>query len=57
MTAPLEFTMLTVALLWRNDQWLRGAGRTADPATTPRRTMAGRSRRVASPADLPPGRT
>jgi polysaccharide biosynthesis protein PslJ len=57
MTAPLEFTMLTVALLWRNDQWLRGAGRTSDPATTPRRTMAGRSGRVASPADLPPGRT
>jgi hypothetical protein len=23
VTAPLEFTMLAVALLWRNDQWLR----------------------------------
>ncbi len=29
VTAPLEFTMLAVALLWRNDQWLRGAGRAA----------------------------
>jgi hypothetical protein len=31
VTAPLEFTMLAVALLWRNDQWRndqwRGAGR------------------------------
>ena len=25
VTAPLEFTMLAVALLWRNDQWIRGA--------------------------------
>jgi hypothetical protein len=24
VTAPLEFTMLGVALLWRNDRWLRG---------------------------------
>ena len=23
VTAPLEFTMIAVALLWRNDQWLR----------------------------------
>ena len=29
VTAPLEFTMLAVALLWRNDQWLRQAGRPA----------------------------
>jgi len=57
VTAPLEFTMLTVALLWRNDQWLRGTGRTVDPVLTPGRTMAGRSRQVASPADLPAGRT
>lgn len=29
VTAPLEFTMLAVALLWRNDQWLRQAARPA----------------------------
>jgi hypothetical protein len=23
VTAPLEFTMLAAALLWRNDQWRR----------------------------------
>jgi hypothetical protein len=57
MTAPLEFTMLTVALLWRNDQWLRGADRTAHAVLTSRRTMAGGPRRMASPADLPTGRT
>jgi hypothetical protein len=38
VTAPLEFTMLAVALLWRNDQWRRGP----DP-------MAG-SRQVGLPA-------
>ncbi len=27
VTAPLEFTMLAVALLWRNDQWRRHASR------------------------------
>ena len=31
VTAPLEFTMLAVALLWRNDQWLRSPDRLADP--------------------------
>ena len=37
VTAPLEFTMLAVALLWRNDQWLRSPDREADPADPPRR--------------------
>ena len=32
VTAPLEFTMLAVALLWRNDQWLRQAAQEAQPA-------------------------
>lgn len=27
VTAPLEFTMFAVALLWRNDQWLRQVAR------------------------------
>jgi hypothetical protein len=31
VTAPLEFNMLAVALLWRNDQWLRDPDRPADP--------------------------
>jgi hypothetical protein len=31
VTAPLEFTMVMVALLWKNDRWLRGKDRTADP--------------------------
>jgi hypothetical protein len=56
VTAPLEFTMLAVALLWRNDQWLRGADRAAAPAGPPRRVMTGTSRRPARRhADLPAG--
>jgi hypothetical protein len=31
VTAPLEFTMLAVALLWRNDQWRRANGEIAAP--------------------------
>ena len=38
VTAPLEFTMLAVALLWRNDQWRRGLG--ARSAAAARRLAA-----------------
>jgi polysaccharide biosynthesis protein PslJ len=41
VTAPLEFTMLAVALLWRNDQWLRDPDRPADPLGS---AVAGRRR-------------
>jgi hypothetical protein len=36
VTAPLEFSMLMLALLWKNDRWMRGKDRTADLAGTPR---------------------
>jgi hypothetical protein len=35
VTAPLEFTLFAVALLWRNDQWLRSGNAAADSVTTP----------------------
>jgi O-antigen/teichoic acid export membrane protein len=41
LTAPLEFTMVAVALLWRNDQWLRDAARRADHAGSAQRLLAG----------------
>jgi len=45
VTAPLEFIMIAVALLWRNDQWLRhedralSSGGTAGLASAPRRVV------------------
>jgi len=42
VTAPLEFTMLAAALLWRNDQWLRSPDREADPADPPGPAVSGR---------------
>jgi hypothetical protein len=62
VTAPLEFTMLIAALLWRNDQWLRAKDRTVDPAGdpagTPQRGMMGVPRRADSRrAALPAGQT
>jgi hypothetical protein len=43
VTAPLEFTMLAVALLWRNDQWRRSP----DPMARSRQVgLAAGSRRV-----------
>ena len=35
VTAPLEFTLLAVALLWRNDQWMRSGRAAADSAGEP----------------------
>jgi hypothetical protein len=43
VTAPLEFTMLAVALLWRNDQWLRRPGNPADPPERALTRTSGRS--------------
>jgi hypothetical protein len=40
VTAPLEFTMLAVALLWRNDQWLRRTGPMARSRQVGLRTRA-----------------
>jgi O-antigen/teichoic acid export membrane protein len=34
VTAPLEFIMIAVALLWRNDQWLRHGDRALNPGGT-----------------------
>ena len=42
VTAPLEFTMIAVALLWRNDQWRRGQ---AGCGSAARRIAADRRRR------------
>jgi len=51
VTAPLEFTMLAVALLWRNDQWLRSPDSRVAPTAGSRRVgLAARSRRVAPAA-------
>ena len=44
VTAPLEFTMLAVALLWRNDQWRRGTRPRRDPAARRGWTMASAGR-------------
>jgi hypothetical protein len=35
VTAPLEFTLLAAALLWRNDRWMRSGNAAADSVTTP----------------------
>ena len=35
VTAPLEFTLFAVALLWRNDQWMRSGRAAADSAGEP----------------------
>jgi O-antigen/teichoic acid export membrane protein len=41
VTAPLEFTMLAVALLWRNDQWTRDARTVHDSPDLPDRPARG----------------
>jgi O-antigen/teichoic acid export membrane protein len=49
VTAPLEFIMIAVALLWRNDQWLRhqdralNSGGTPGLASVPRRVTVSKS--------------
>ena len=35
VTAPLEFTMLAAALLWRNDRWMRSGRDAADSVDAP----------------------
>lgn len=56
VTAPLEFTMLAVALLWRNEQWQRGADRAADPAGSSRSRVGVFRRPGLGRAELPAAR-
>ena len=56
VTAPLEFTVLAAALLWRNDQWRRGLAR-ADGLRGPRMPLtavAAWTARAASQGSLAP---
>jgi O-antigen/teichoic acid export membrane protein len=65
LTAPLEFTLLAVALLWRNDQWRRGESgenRGVDHPSPARRVLAPMSwrpvvRAVTVPAAAPARRS
>jgi O-antigen/teichoic acid export membrane protein len=65
LTAPLEFTLLAVALLWRNDQWRRGESgenRGVDHPSPARRVLAPMSwrpavRAVTAPAGAPARRS
>ena len=59
LTAPLEFTLLSVALLWRNDRWRRGESgenRGADHPGPARHVLAPISLRpVVRPVTIPAG--
>jgi O-antigen/teichoic acid export membrane protein len=60
LTAPLEFTLLSVALLWRNDRWRRESGenRGVDHPGPARHVLAPISLRpVTIPAGPPAGRS
>jgi hypothetical protein len=52
VAAPLEFTMLAAALLWRNDQWMRAGHDAADSSATPRRQRPMFRRAAPQGADL-----
>jgi hypothetical protein len=54
VTAPLEFTMFAVALLWRNDQWQRARDRVAGPGGRLRPPDGGAFRRAGPRRAEPP---
>jgi hypothetical protein len=56
VTAPLEFTLLAAALLWRNDQWMRSGNAAADSVTTPGQQPAVSGRPALRGATLATGR-